>query len=173
MPSPRRRRQDQAPSESAPITVNGWAIYAHPLFIDQLEALAGEVEHLRAADPAGYRQKKKTKLLAAIYKMAFEVIPQTPRTALFFRGILSVPRTAIGIGENSSRDAIGCSFGTRRQRKPSCWRGLTTRRRCEPTGARPTLIRYSRGCSFGTSRPMIGMHFCRRQRQAFPGQKVS
>jgi len=86
MPSPRRRRQDQAPSESAPITVNGWAIYAHPLFIDQLEALAGEVEHLRAADPAGYRQKKKTKLLAAIYKMAFEVIPQNPADRAFFQG---------------------------------------------------------------------------------------
>ena len=81
-----RRRPEPPPVASAPLTVNGWSIYAHPLFIEQLEALVGEVEQLRAADPAGYRQKKKTKLLAAIYKMAFEVIPQNPADHSFWQG---------------------------------------------------------------------------------------
>jgi len=54
--------------------------------IDQVEALIGEVEQLQATDPIGYRQKKKTKLLAAIYKMAFEVIPQNPSDRAFWQG---------------------------------------------------------------------------------------
>ncbi|HEY5792114.1 MAG TPA: type II toxin-antitoxin system YhaV family toxin [Chthoniobacterales bacterium] len=68
------------------IEVNGWKIYAHPLFIDQFEALIAEVEQLRAADPEGYRDKKKTKLLAAVQKMAFEVIPRNPADRMFLQG---------------------------------------------------------------------------------------
>jgi toxin YhaV len=86
MPS---RRQHSAPAAkpepAAPVVeVNGWKIYAHPVFIEQFEALVLEVERLRAADPDGYREKKKTKLLAAIQKMAFEVIPQNPAHQMFF-----------------------------------------------------------------------------------------
>lgn len=51
-----------------------------------LNLLLEEVEQLRAASPAGYREKKKTKLLAAILKMAFEVIPQDPAHPIFLRG---------------------------------------------------------------------------------------
>ena len=88
MPSPRRNSVPAAkPAASPPlIVVNGWKIYAHPLFIDQFETLVMEVEQLRAADPDGYREKKKTKLLAAIQKMAFEVIPQNPAHQMFLQG---------------------------------------------------------------------------------------
>jgi toxin YhaV len=68
------------------MVMNGWSIYAHPLFIDQFEALLDEVEKLRAADQKGYREKKKTKLLAAIVKMAFEVIPNDPADRSFRQG---------------------------------------------------------------------------------------
>ena len=68
------------------VVINGWKVYAHPLFIDQFEELLHEVERLRAADPVGYREKKKTKLLAAIQKMAFEVIPQNPGHPMFLQG---------------------------------------------------------------------------------------
>ena len=68
------------------VVINGWKIYAHPLFIDQFEELLHEVEQLRVADPVGYREKKKTKLLAAIQKMAFEVIPQNPAHQMFLQG---------------------------------------------------------------------------------------
>jgi len=80
------RSNPTPPLPSAVITVNGWSIYAHPLFIDEFEALLQEVERLRAADPIGYREKKKTKLLAAILKMAFEVIPQNPADRAFWQG---------------------------------------------------------------------------------------
>ena len=34
---------DSVPAQ-APLVVNGWSIYAHPLFLDQLEGLIEEVE---------------------------------------------------------------------------------------------------------------------------------
>src|SRR5260370_34429633 len=86
MGSRRRRSNPAPPLPSAVITVNGWSIYAHPLFIDEFEALLQEVERLRAADPIGYREKEKPKLLAAILKMAFEVIPQNPADRAFWQG---------------------------------------------------------------------------------------
>lgn len=58
--------------------VNGWAIFAHPLFLAQLKALAAKVEALRQKDPVGYLRKNATKRLAAIVRLAFEVIPEDP-----------------------------------------------------------------------------------------------
>ena len=51
---------------------------AHPLFAQQLETLAQQVEALREKDPLGYTPKNATKRLAAIAKLAFDVIPQDP-----------------------------------------------------------------------------------------------
>jgi toxin YhaV len=82
----RRKFAPAAPPLSPVLIVNGWNIYAHPLFIDQFEALLKEVERLQAEDPIGYRDKKKTKLLAAIVKMAFDVIPQNPVDRSFLQG---------------------------------------------------------------------------------------
>jgi toxin YhaV len=62
----------------APLTLNGWTLYAHPLFLEQVEALAGQVEALRLRDPVGYVGRNATKRLAAIAKLAFDVIPQDP-----------------------------------------------------------------------------------------------
>lgn len=70
----------------APLTVNGWTLFAHPLFLDQLEALIAQVEKLRAKDPKGYAQKNVSKRLAAITKLVFEVIPQDPTRADYRQG---------------------------------------------------------------------------------------
>jgi len=69
-----------------PWVVNGWSVFAHPLFLAQLDALAGQVEALRARDPQGYSKKNATKRLAAIHKLAFEVIPQDPGRADYRQG---------------------------------------------------------------------------------------
>jgi toxin YhaV len=69
-----------------PLVVNGWTLFAHPLFLDQLETLAAQVERLKARDPAGYRGKNATKRLAAIVKLALEVIPQDPARADYRQG---------------------------------------------------------------------------------------
>lgn len=63
-----------------------WTLFAHPLFLRQLEALADQVQALKARDPVGYTQKNATKRLAAIYKLAFEVIPQDPTRVEFRQG---------------------------------------------------------------------------------------
>jgi toxin YhaV len=68
----------------APLVIHGWVIFAHPLFLDQLEALTQQVEALQAKDPIGYVNKNTFKRLAAITKLAFDAIPQDP-TRLEYR----------------------------------------------------------------------------------------
>ena len=60
------------------MVINGWTLFAHPLFLDQLATLSKQVETLRQKDPTGYGKKNASKRLAAIYKLAFEVIPADP-----------------------------------------------------------------------------------------------
>jgi toxin YhaV len=86
MVSSHRRSVRSSPAIEPVTVVNGWSLYAHPLFIDQFQSLLEEVEHLRAAHPNEYRDKKKTKLLAAIFKMTFEIIPQNPADRSFWLG---------------------------------------------------------------------------------------
>lgn len=69
-----------------PLEINGWAIYAHPLFLDQLESLVAQVEKARARDPKGYRNKRSAKLLAALLKVAFEDIPGDPTREIYRQG---------------------------------------------------------------------------------------
>ncbi|WP_420826670.1 type II toxin-antitoxin system YhaV family toxin [Synechocystis salina] len=53
-------------------------MFAHPLFLEQVEELVAQVEHLRQKHPKEYKKKNATKRLAAIAKLAFDVIPQDP-----------------------------------------------------------------------------------------------
>jgi len=73
-------------SGGAPLVVEGWTLFAHPVFLDQLESLTTQVEALKRKDPAGYSGKNATKRLAAIAKLAFEVIPQDPARPEFRQG---------------------------------------------------------------------------------------
>ncbi len=65
-------------SDNNALIVNGWTLYAHPLFVEQVEALEKKVEALKVKDPVGYIKKNDTKRLAAINKLAYEIIPQDP-----------------------------------------------------------------------------------------------
>ena len=71
---------------SSPIVINGWTIYAHPLFLSKFEELAQQVEALKQKDPAGFKKKNATKRLAAIAKLAFIDIPQDPSSPAFRQG---------------------------------------------------------------------------------------
>lgn len=73
-------------SKSSPLVINGWTIFAHPLFLDQVETLIGQVEALKKKDAVGYVKKNAAKRLAAIAKLAFEVIPQDPSRAEYRQG---------------------------------------------------------------------------------------
>ena len=44
-------------AERTPLVVNGWTIFAHPLFLAQIEALIRKVEALTQKDPGGYTKK--------------------------------------------------------------------------------------------------------------------
>ncbi|MFT4099623.1 MAG: type II toxin-antitoxin system YhaV family toxin [Burkholderiaceae bacterium] len=70
----------------APLVIHGWTVFAHPLFLAQIEALARQVEALRQKDPAGYLKKNASKRLAAITKLAFDVIPQDPARPEYRQG---------------------------------------------------------------------------------------
>ena len=67
----------------AAVEINGWSIYAHPLFLDQLDALIGQVEKAKKKDTAGYKKKRVAKLLAAVLKVAFEDIPGDPSREIY------------------------------------------------------------------------------------------
>lgn len=65
-------------SKPSPLVIHGWAVFAHPLFLAQLEALTLQVEALKQKDHVGYAKKNASKRLAAITKLAFDVIPLNP-----------------------------------------------------------------------------------------------
>ena len=66
--------------------VNGWTLYAQPLFVEQYQVLTQKVERLKAKDPLGYTKKNATKRLAAIHKLAFDIIPQDPTKPEYRQG---------------------------------------------------------------------------------------
>ena len=71
---------------AAPLVINGWSIFAHPLFLEQVEDLIGRVETLKTKDPVGYVRKNDSKRLAAIFKLASEAIPQDPSRTEYRQG---------------------------------------------------------------------------------------
>ncbi|MFG6447810.1 type II toxin-antitoxin system YhaV family toxin [Roseateles sp. BYS180W] len=72
--------------QPAALLIHGWTVFAHPLFLAQLEALAQQVQSHRSKDPIGYVKKNASKRLAAITKLAFDVIPQDPTRPEYRQG---------------------------------------------------------------------------------------
>ena len=70
----------------APLLIHGWTVFAHPLFLAQLESLVQQVERLKKKDPVGYVKKNASKRLAAVAKLAFDVIPQDPARPEYRQG---------------------------------------------------------------------------------------
>lgn len=68
------------------LVINGWNIFAHPLFLNQFEELLTQVEQLRQQYPEDYKKKNATKRLAAIAKLVFDVIPQDPTRSEYRQG---------------------------------------------------------------------------------------
>ena len=68
------------------LKINGWTIYAHPLFLEQLEAMIETVEKARQRDPKGYKKRQAAKLLEAVLKVALEDIPSDPTRDVYRQG---------------------------------------------------------------------------------------
>ncbi|MCY3879881.1 MAG: type II toxin-antitoxin system YhaV family toxin [Rhodobacteraceae bacterium] len=77
---------DSAASDQAPLIINGWSIYAHPIFLYQLEQLIEEVEARKVRDPGTWQKKNCTKRLAAILKLTSGNIPADPGASVFRQG---------------------------------------------------------------------------------------
>ena len=68
------------------LTIHGWTILAHPLFLDQLEKLTEAVETLKAKKPDAFWKNANTKLLAALSKLVFDAVPQDPTLFAYRQG---------------------------------------------------------------------------------------
>lgn len=63
--------------------VNGWTLLAHPIFLDQLDALTSRAG---AEHPSGGGPGPATKLLAHVLDLIFEKIPQDPTNPAYRHG---------------------------------------------------------------------------------------
>ncbi len=68
------------------LVINGWQVFAHPLFLDQIEKLTDAVERAKAKDPIGFQKTANAKLLAALRIVAFETIPSDPTRPEYRQG---------------------------------------------------------------------------------------
>ena len=73
-------------SEHNALIINGWRVFAHPLFLNEYESLAQKVQTLKDNNPVNYTKKNAVKRLAAIHKLAFEVIPAEPTIPEYRQG---------------------------------------------------------------------------------------
>ncbi|MBB3272283.1 toxin YhaV [Pseudomonas sp. OG7] len=69
-----------------PLVIHGWTVFAHPLFLAKLEALSTQVHAQMQKDPTGYTERNTYKRLAAIKRLAFDVIPQDPTKSEYRQG---------------------------------------------------------------------------------------
>jgi toxin YhaV len=66
--------------------IDGWTLYAHPLFTDQLDRLTAAVEKAKRKDPRTYQSTANAKLLAQLNRLMFETIPVDPARPEFRQG---------------------------------------------------------------------------------------
>jgi toxin YhaV len=68
------------------MVIDEWQIFAHPLFLDQVERLTEAVERRRADAPDTYTGSASFKLLVALRKLVFEIIPADPTRPEYRQG---------------------------------------------------------------------------------------
>ena len=73
-------------NSSSPLIINGWKVFAHPLFLDQIEKAVEKVKKSQKKHPKDYQNKNPAKHLKAIRKVAFEAIPLDPARSEYRQG---------------------------------------------------------------------------------------
>lgn len=68
------------------LTINGWTVLAHPLFLDQWEKLIEAVEALKTKRPEDYQKTADAKLLAALVQLVTVAVPSDPTAAIYRQG---------------------------------------------------------------------------------------
>ena len=67
-------------------SAHGWRLFAHPLFLDQLERLTRAVEKAKQKNPKAHHQTANAKLLAAIERLILDRIPNDPSRVDYRQG---------------------------------------------------------------------------------------
>ncbi len=150
-------------SVNQPLVINGWNIFAHSLFLNQFEELLTQVENLRQKYPKGYKKKNATKRLAAIAKLAFDVIPQDPTRSDYRQALRLEMNISTGLELNffSSTDYF---FDLIKRAKLLFSPGLMMITPSEPMTVIQTLIEFLRKCLKVVTLQMIGMTCSKRQK---------
>lgn len=65
-------------NKPAPLVIRGRAVFAHPLFMAQIDTLARQTASFKKKDWLGYLGNNASKRLAAITKLALDVFPRDP-----------------------------------------------------------------------------------------------
>ncbi len=65
---------------------HGWRLFAHPLFLDQLDKLRVAAERARKSDPENWRGNANVRLLAALRDLILDRVPVSPLGAEFRQG---------------------------------------------------------------------------------------
>lgn len=65
---------------------NGWNLFQFKPFAQRLQTLTQDVTRLAQADPVGYKQHPKTKLLASVYQSMTVTVPTNPADPVFRLG---------------------------------------------------------------------------------------
>lgn len=73
-------------TESTVHIENGWALYAHPLFVSRLEELTEAVEKLAASDPDGFHHHPVYKLFDAVSTNILVNVPTDPAHNCYRQG---------------------------------------------------------------------------------------
>jgi toxin YhaV len=60
---------------------HGWALFAHPLFLDQLDRLTAAATRARRTDPKNWQANANVKLLAALRELVLNRVPRNPLAA--------------------------------------------------------------------------------------------
>ncbi len=68
------------------LTSSGWQIFAHPLFLDQLQRLVGAVEEERKKNPVAFQSSPNAKVLVAIRDLVFVKVPADPTLPEYRQG---------------------------------------------------------------------------------------
>ena len=75
-----------ASDASQPVVINGWTIFAHPFFLEQIEKLIAKVEAVAKKTPGKLDRHPAAKLLKQLRVVAFERIPQDPANPRYRQG---------------------------------------------------------------------------------------
>lgn len=73
-------------SNNEKLVINGWTIYAHPLFLEQLENYCDRVNLLKSKNPDTWQKKNVTKVRDAIILQALVKIPEDPSRKSYRQG---------------------------------------------------------------------------------------